>query len=76
MAKSFKQLMDEARKDVKEISVQETNDLLARNGKQLLLDVREKDEYREGHLEGAVSLPAVFSKSRLKQRCPRNRLRS
>ena len=59
MAKSFKQLMDEARTEVKEVSVQETKDLLQKNG-HILLDVREKDEYREGHLEGAVSLPRGF----------------
>jgi adenylyltransferase/sulfurtransferase len=59
MAKSFKQLMDEARKDIKEVSVQETKDLLQKNG-HILLDVREKDEYREGHLENAVSLPRGF----------------
>jgi adenylyltransferase/sulfurtransferase len=70
MAKSFKQLMDEARKDVKEISVQETRDLLEKNGKPLLLDVREKDEYREGHLEGAVSLPRGFLELKVETTVP------
>ena len=60
MAKTFKQLMDEARNEIKEISVQEADELLKKNGKYLLLDVREKDEYREGHLEGALSLPRGF----------------
>ena len=41
MAKTFKQLMDEARGEVKEISVQEAHDLLQKNWKYLLLDVRE-----------------------------------
>ncbi|MBI2350720.1 MAG: molybdopterin-synthase adenylyltransferase MoeB [Deltaproteobacteria bacterium] len=60
MARTFKQLMDEARNEIKEISVQEADELLKKNGKYLLLDVREKDEYREGHLEGALSLPRGF----------------
>lgn len=60
MAKTFKQLMDEARNEIKEISVQDADELLKKNGKYLLLDVREKDEYREGHLEGALSLPRGF----------------
>jgi molybdopterin/thiamine biosynthesis adenylyltransferase/rhodanese-related sulfurtransferase len=60
MAKTFQQIMNEARKEVKELSVQEVKDLLEKNGKHLLLDVREKEEYREGHLEKAVSLPRGF----------------
>ncbi len=70
MAKTFKQLMDEARKDVKELTVQETKDLLERNGNHLLLDVREKDEFREGHLEGAVSLPRGFLELKVETTVP------
>jgi len=70
MAKSFKELMDDARKDVQEISVQETSNLLQNNGKHLLLDVREKDEYREGHLEGAVSLPRGFLEIKVETTVP------
>ncbi|HEY1372370.1 MAG TPA: molybdopterin-synthase adenylyltransferase MoeB [Candidatus Binatia bacterium] len=69
MAKSFKQLMDEARKDIKEVSVQETKDLLQKNG-HILLDVREKDEYREGHLENAVSLPRGFLEIKVETTVP------
>ncbi len=70
MAKSFKQIMDEARKEIKEISVQEAQDLLQKNGKHLLLDVREKEEYREGHLEGAVSLPRGFLEIKVESAVP------
>ena len=70
MAKTFKQLMDEARKDIKEISVQEAQELLQKNGKCLLLDVREKDEYREGHLESAVSLPRGFLEIKVESTVP------
>mgnify|MGYP001606347813 FL=1 len=70
MAKTFKQLMDEARKDIKEISVQEAQELLQKNGKHLLLDVREKDEYREGHLESAVSLPRGFLEIKVESTVP------
>jgi sulfur-carrier protein adenylyltransferase/sulfurtransferase len=70
MAKSFKELMDEARRDVKEVSVQETKDLLQNNGQHLLLDVREKDEYREGHLEGALSLPRGFLELKVETTVP------
>ena len=70
MAKTFKQLMDEARGEINEISVNEAQELLQKNGKYLLLDVREKDEYREGHLEGAVSLPRGFLEIKVESTVP------
>ena len=65
MAKTFDQLMNEARKEVKELSVDEVQKLTSKNGKYLLLDVREKEEYREGHLEGSVSIPRGFLEMRV-----------
>src|SRR3972149_6829654 len=70
MAKTFKQLMDEARNEIKEISAQEADELLKKNGKYLLPDVREKDEYREGHLEGALSLPRDFLEIKIESAVP------
>ncbi len=70
MARTFNQIMDDARKEVRELSVQQTKDLLEKNGKHLLLDVREKDEYREGHLEGAVSLPRGFLEIKVESTVP------
>jgi molybdopterin/thiamine biosynthesis adenylyltransferase/rhodanese-related sulfurtransferase len=70
MAKTFQQLMDEARKEVQELSVQEVQQLLSRNGKYCLLDVREKDEYREGHLKDAISLPRGFLELRVETAIP------
>lgn len=70
MARTFNQLMDEARKEIKEVSVQEATELLRENGRPLLLDVREKDEYREGHLEGAVSLPRGFLEIKVETTVP------
>ncbi len=70
MAKTFEQLMNEARKEVKELSVQQVKDVLGKNGKHLLLDVREKEEYREGHLEKAVSLPRGFLEIKVEATIP------
>ncbi len=70
MAKTFKQLMEEARKDVPELSVHEAQELLSKNGKYALLDVREKDEYREGHLDGAISLPRGFLEIKVESMVP------
>jgi len=70
MAKTFDQLMNEARKEIKELNVQEVDELLGKNGKYLLLDVREKEEFREGHLEGAVSLPRGFLEIKVETTVP------
>ncbi len=70
MAKTFDQLMSDARKEVKELTVDEVQKLTAHNGKYLLLDVREKEEYREGHLEGSVSIPRGFLEIRVESAIP------
>lgn len=70
MAKSFQQLMDEARKEIKELSPDQVKSLVEKAGKYLLLDVREKEEFREGHLDGAVSLPRGFLEMRVESSVP------
>jgi sulfur-carrier protein adenylyltransferase/sulfurtransferase len=71
MAKSFQELMSEARKDVPELSAQQVNDLLTNNGKShVILDVRESDEWRQGHLAGAVPLPRGFLEIKVETAIP------
>jgi len=70
MAKTFDQLMSEARKEVKELSVDEVQKLTSKNGNYLLLDVREKEEYREGHLDGSMSIPRGFLEMRVESAIP------
>jgi molybdopterin/thiamine biosynthesis adenylyltransferase/rhodanese-related sulfurtransferase len=71
MAKSFQELMSEARKDVPELSAQQVNDLLSNNGKShVILDVRESDEWRQGHLTGAVALPRGFLEIKVETAIP------
>ncbi|HEX9663517.1 MAG TPA: molybdopterin-synthase adenylyltransferase MoeB [Candidatus Binatia bacterium] len=71
MAKSFQELMSEARKDVPELSAQQVNDLLSNNGKShVILDVRESDEWRQGHLAGAVPLPRGFLEIKVETAIP------
>jgi sulfur-carrier protein adenylyltransferase/sulfurtransferase len=60
MAKTFKQIMDEARREIPEVSVEDVRARLEREPAIALLDVREKEEYRQGHLVGALSLPRGF----------------
>ncbi|HEU4640778.1 MAG TPA: rhodanese-like domain-containing protein, partial [Candidatus Binatia bacterium] len=64
MAKTYKQLMEEARKAIPEVSIDEVKSRVERGENWTLLDVREREEYREGHLEGAISLPRGFLEMR------------
>ncbi len=70
MSKTFKQIMEEARTEIKELPAGEVNDLLERDGKHILLDVREREEYREGHLDGALSLPRGFLEIKVESTIP------
>jgi molybdopterin/thiamine biosynthesis adenylyltransferase/rhodanese-related sulfurtransferase len=71
MAKSFQDIMAEARKEIPEVSAQQVNELLKNNGKSpVLLDVRESDEWRQGHLEGALSLPRGFLEIKVETALP------
>ena len=70
MAKTFQQLMDEARGIVKELSPQQVQDVLQNDGQHVVLDVREKEEYREGHLKNAVSVPRGFLEMKMDAEVP------
>jgi molybdopterin/thiamine biosynthesis adenylyltransferase/rhodanese-related sulfurtransferase len=70
MAKTFNDLMEEARRVVPEWNIDQVKEHLGNGNDYVLLDVREKDEYREGHLTGAVSLPRGFLELRVEQAVP------
>jgi sulfur-carrier protein adenylyltransferase/sulfurtransferase len=71
MAKNFQDIMAEARKEVPEVSAQQVNELLKNNGKSpIILDVRESDEWRQGHLEGALPLPRGFLEIKVETTVP------
>lgn len=70
MAKTIKQLMDEARTVVPEWSAEQVETALANGGGHKLIDVREKDEFRDGHLPGALSVPRGFLDMRVEEVVP------
>jgi adenylyltransferase/sulfurtransferase len=70
MAKTYKQLMEEARQAIPEVSIEEVKNRMERGENWTLLDVREREEYREGHLEGAFSLPRGFLEIRVEETVP------
>lgn len=52
-----KELLDAARKNVPEITAAEAKQRLDRGEVDLVLDVRELDEWHRGHIPGAVHIP-------------------
>jgi sulfur-carrier protein adenylyltransferase/sulfurtransferase len=70
MPKTYKEIMSEARQLVPELSPTEVKQKLDRGETPVLLDVREKEEYRDGHLEGALSLPRGFLEIRVEEAVP------
>ena len=67
MAKTYKELMDDARQIVPEVTIDDVKAQMGNGAKPILLDVREREEYREGHLEGAVPLPRGFLEMRIEE---------
>src|SRR5437868_160755 len=56
----FKELLNHAKQQIKEVTVQEVNDKLNPANGHTILDVRERDEWDQGHLDQAIFLPRGF----------------
>ena len=70
MAKTYKEMMDEARRQVPEVTVADVQAKLAKGEPVTVLDVRETSEYRDGHLAEAISLPRGFLELRVEETVP------
>lgn len=71
MSKSFDDIMSDAKRVVPEVSVDDVRTRLAGNGKEVvILDVREKEEYREGHLKNSISIPRGFLEMKMETEVP------
>jgi molybdopterin/thiamine biosynthesis adenylyltransferase/rhodanese-related sulfurtransferase len=70
MAKTYSDLMSEVRQSVKTVSLEEIKRRLETKTPMVLLDVREKEEFRAGYIPGAISLPRAFLEMQAEQRLP------
>jgi molybdopterin/thiamine biosynthesis adenylyltransferase/rhodanese-related sulfurtransferase len=70
MAKTYQQIMDEAKRLVPEVSPDEVAAKLKANDKPVVLDVREKEEVRQGYIPGSVSVPRGFLEMRVEETVP------
>src|SRR5215831_6944244 len=71
MAKTYQQVMSEARASVPEVSPDDVRRGLGKNGSgPVLLDVREREEFRQGFVPGALSMPRGFLEMRIEEAVP------
>jgi sulfur-carrier protein adenylyltransferase/sulfurtransferase len=64
---SYRELLQQVKSEIEEIDSRRAHELLADPDAPLLVDVREQDEWDEGHLPGAVHVPRGFLESRIEQ---------
>src|SRR6202051_799648 len=69
MAKTSKNILDEARAQIKSTDIDEARRMLEKPGT-VLLDVREGDEWRQGHIPQAVGIPRGFLELRVEEKVP------
>jgi molybdopterin/thiamine biosynthesis adenylyltransferase/rhodanese-related sulfurtransferase len=63
---TYRELLQRVKSEISEI---DARDLQERNGA-VLVDVRERDEWEEGHIPGAVHIPRGFLESRIENAVP------
>jgi molybdopterin/thiamine biosynthesis adenylyltransferase/rhodanese-related sulfurtransferase len=68
MAKTYADLLTEARSKIKLVSLDELKRRLEARENYVLVDVREKDETRQGFIPGAVLIPRAFLESQAEQK--------
>jgi sulfur-carrier protein adenylyltransferase/sulfurtransferase len=66
----FRQLLSQAKQQIKEVSPQEVREKLNPANGFTLLDVREGDEWEQGHLDKAVFLPRGFLEQKVDKMLP------
>jgi molybdopterin/thiamine biosynthesis adenylyltransferase/rhodanese-related sulfurtransferase len=66
---NYRELLQQVRAEVAEIDAGRARELTD-GGEPLVLDVREQDEWDEGHIPGAVHIPRGFLESRIERAAP------
>jgi rhodanese-related sulfurtransferase len=66
----FLRIVEDAKKRVREVSVEDTKTRLDRGDKFVLVDVREESEYAKDHLPGAIHLGKGVIERDIEERVP------
>jgi len=69
MAKTSKNILDEARSQIKQVDIDEARRMMAQPGT-VLIDVREPDEWRQGHIPEAIGISRGFLELRIEEKVP------
>jgi adenylyltransferase/sulfurtransferase len=56
VCKTPEQLIQEAKAVIKEVSIQDVKQMIDSKEKVIILDIRDKEEYDQGHLPGAINM--------------------
>ncbi|NOJ97228.1 molybdopterin-synthase adenylyltransferase MoeB [Corallococcus sp. CA049B] len=72
MAPTFRDLLSEVKKEIREVSHEHVHKLLGSGSKVKLVDVREADEYAGGRLPGAVHIPRGYLELRIEEKADRD----
>jgi molybdopterin/thiamine biosynthesis adenylyltransferase/rhodanese-related sulfurtransferase len=67
---SYRELLQQVRAEIDEVDAARARELLAADERPLLVDIRERDEWGEGHIPGAVHVPRGHLEARIEQAAP------
>ena len=67
---SYRDLLQQVRAEIDEVDVARARELLGADERPLLVDIRERDEWSEGHIPGAVHVPRGHLESRIEAAAP------
>lgn len=71
MARKYDQLFETVRQNVDEVDVQHLRSAIEKDGgKPVVVDVRERDEWEQGHVPGARFIPRGFLEMRIEEQVP------
>ncbi len=70
MAKTYADLLQEVKASIRQVPLEDLHARLQSGEKLVLVDVREADEWRQGHIPGAIHLPRGFLEMRAQSALP------
>jgi adenylyltransferase/sulfurtransferase len=67
---TYRDLLQQVKSEIEEVDAAQARELVDSGDAPLLVDVREEDEWSEGHIPGAVHVPRGFLESRIEAVAP------
>jgi sulfur-carrier protein adenylyltransferase/sulfurtransferase len=67
---TYRELLQQVKAEIEEIDISRAKELVEGDDPPALIDVRERDEWDEGHLPGAIHIPRGNLESRVEQAVP------